>query len=58
MKKFYGVKIESQMMLGTSQYPSPSILVSCFKKSKASVATVSLRRKAEEITQEKVFGQL
>ena len=46
MKKFYGVKIESQMMLGTSQYPSPSILVSCFKKSKASVATVSLRRES------------
>ena len=46
MKKFYGVEIESPLMLGTAQYPSPSILISCFKKSKASVATVSLRRES------------
>ena len=46
MKKFYGVEIESPLMLGTAQYPSPSILVSCFEKSKASVATVSLRRES------------
>ena len=46
MRKFYGVEIESPLMLGTAQYPSPSILVSCFEKSKASVATVSLRRES------------
>jgi len=46
VKKFYGVEIESPLMLGTAQYPSPSILISCFKKSKASVATVSLRRES------------
>lgn len=46
MKKFYGVEIDSPLMLGTAQYPSPSILISCFKKSKASVATVSLRRES------------
>ena len=46
MKKFYGVEIESPLMLGTAQYPSPSILISCFNKSKASVATVSLRRES------------
>ena len=46
MKKFYGIEIESPLMLGTAQYPSPSILISCFNKSKASVATVSLRRES------------
>ena len=46
MRKFYGVEIESPLMLGTAQYPSPSFLVSCFEKSKASVATVSLRRES------------
>ena len=46
MKDFYGSKLKSQMMLGTAQYPSPAILVSCFEKSKASVATVSLRRES------------
>jgi thiazole synthase len=46
MKSFYGVKLKSQMMLGTAQYPSPAILSSCFEKSKASVATVSLRRES------------
>ena len=46
MKEFYGSRLQSQMMLGTAQYPSPAILVSCFEKSKASVATVSLRRES------------
>ena len=46
MKSFYGSELKSQMMLGTAQYPSPAILVSCFEKSKASVATVSLRRES------------
>ena len=46
MKDFYGSTLKSQMMLGTAQYPSPAILVSCFEKSKASVATVSLRRES------------
>jgi len=49
MKDFYGSKLKSQMMLGTAQYPSPAILVSCFEKSKASVATVSLRRESSNL---------
>ena len=49
MKDFYGSKLKSQMMLGTAQYPSPAILVSCFEKSKASVATVSLRRESGDL---------
>jgi len=49
MKSFYGFELQSQMMLGTAQYPSPSILMSCFEKSKASVATVSLRRESSNL---------
>ena len=46
MAKFYGVELKSPLMLGTSQYPSPAILEEAFKRSGASVATVSLRREA------------
>nr|WP_302478485.1 thiazole synthase [Ruegeria arenilitoris] len=36
----------SRMMLGTAQYPSPAVLAQAFRASKASVATVSLRRES------------
>lgn len=58
MKKFYGVEIDSPLMLGTAQYPSPSILISCFKKSKASVATVSLRRESSTSNSGKEFWSI
>ncbi|WP_343561515.1 thiazole synthase [Kiloniella sp. b19] len=43
-KAFYGVPLETPLMLGTALYPSPSVLADAFTRSKASVATVSLRR--------------
>jgi thiazole synthase len=46
MKQFYGVTLENPLMLGTAQYPSPAILAEAFKRSKAAVATVSLRRES------------
>ena len=46
MAKFYGIELNSPLMLGTSQYPSPAILEEAFKRSGASVATVSLRRES------------
>jgi thiazole synthase len=46
MTSFYGVCLPSAFMLGTSQYPSPAILAEAFRKSAASVATVSVRREA------------
>lgn len=48
MVMFYGTELESRLMLGTSQYPSPAILEHAFKASNASVATVSLRREGRE----------
>ncbi len=46
MPTFYGKEIESRLMLGTAQYPSPAILAEAFKRSGAGIATVSLRREA------------
>jgi len=39
---------ESRLLLGTSGYPSPQILVDCIKKSKAQIVTLSLRRESPE----------
>lgn len=44
MKQFYGVTLPSALMLGTSRYPSPAVLETAFRESRAAVATVSLRR--------------
>ncbi|RGP37287.1 thiazole synthase [Pseudotabrizicola alkalilacus] len=46
MRRFYGVSLETPLMLGTAQYPSPAVLEAAFRDSQASVATVSLRREA------------
>ena len=46
MRYFYGVTLDNGFMLGTAQYPSPAILAEAFKRSGASVATVSLRRES------------
>lgn len=44
MRDFYGATLDSPLMLGTAQYPSPAIMAEAFRRSGASVATVSLRR--------------
>jgi len=44
MKTFYGTTLPNPLMLGTAQYPSPTILEQAFRASGAGVATVSLRR--------------
>lgn len=44
MPVFYGTAVESSLMLGTAQYPSPKILEAAFRSSEAGIATVSLRR--------------
>lgn len=46
MRDFYGVTLPNALMLGTAQYPSPSVLQEAFRASGAAVATVSLRREA------------
>lgn len=46
MRGFYGITLANGFMLGTAQYPSPAILADAFRRSGASVATVSLRRES------------
>ena len=46
MRDFYGVSLDSRLMLGTAQYPSPAILRDAMQASGACVATVSLRRES------------
>lgn len=46
MLEFYGVQIESRLLLGTAQYPSPAILEAAVKSSGAQIVTVSLRRES------------
>ncbi len=42
----YGTKLSSRLLLGTSQYPSPAILLEAIKASGTQVVTVSLRRES------------
>ena len=46
MPRFYGTEVESALLLGTAQYPSPAVLAEAFRASGAGIATVSLRREA------------
>lgn len=46
MTTFYGVELQSRLLLGTARYPSPAILLQAIKAARAEVVTVSLRREA------------
>ena len=46
MPVFYGTEVQSRLMLGTAQYPSPAILADAFRRSGAGIATVSVRRES------------
>jgi thiazole synthase len=56
--KFYGVELESRLLLGTSQYPSPAILADAVRASGAGVVTVSLRREAARLREGQDFWRL
>lgn len=44
--EFYGTKLDSRLLLGTAQYPSPDILKKSIEASGSQVVTVSLRRES------------
>ena len=46
MSSFYGVALESRLMLGTARFPSPAILARAIKAARCEVVTVSLRRES------------
>ena len=58
MPTFYDTRIESAMMLGTAQYPSPAILAQAFQRSGAGIATVSIRREGGAEKAGQAFWQL
>ncbi|MBL1435280.1 MAG: thiazole synthase [Rhodobacteraceae bacterium] len=58
MLDFYGTTLCNGLMLGTAQYPSPAVLADAFKRSAASVATVSLRRESGQERAGQDFWQL
>src|SRR5882757_2220468 len=46
MLKVYDTELRSRLLLGTSRYPSPAVLVEAVKASRAQIVTVSLRRES------------
>jgi thiazole synthase len=46
MISFYGVELESRLMLGTARFPSPAVLVDAINASRTQVVTVALRRES------------
>ena len=58
MLSLYGVSLESRLLLGTAQYPSPSVLADAVRASGAEVVTVSLRRESGEDKAGQAFWSL
>lgn len=46
MVEFYGIEVESRLMIGTALYPSPAIMERAIRASEAGIVTVSLRRES------------
>lgn len=55
---FYGVDVGSRLLLGTAQYPSPSVLADAVRASGAAVVTVSLRRESAAARAGQAFWSL
>lgn len=54
----YGTNITSRLLLGTAQYPSPTVLSEAVKASAAEIVTVSLRREAADHLAGQAFWSL
>ena len=54
----YGVEIQSRLMLGTAQYPSPQILLDAIGASDTEIVTVSLRRESSAEKSGQAFWSL
>ena len=46
MPEFYGQKVNSRLLLGTAQYPSPAIMSRAVKAAQVDIVTVSIRRES------------
>lgn len=56
--RFYDVELSSRLMLGTSRYPSPAVLIDAIKASGTEVLTVSLRRESSNEKSGQAFWSL
>ena len=54
----YGFRPVSRLLLGTSQYPSPTVLADAVRASGAEIVTVSLRREAARLREGQDFWSL
>ncbi|MEA3150445.1 MAG: thiazole synthase [Gammaproteobacteria bacterium] len=48
MLKLYEVELRSRLLIGTSQYPSPAVMIEAIEASRVDVVTVSLRHESSE----------
>jgi thiazole synthase len=46
MTQFYGVTLNSRLMIGTARFPSPAVLTQSIEAARAELVTVSLRRES------------
>jgi thiazole synthase len=56
--RFYDVELSSRLLLGTSRYPSPAVLIDAVKASGTEVVTVSLRRESSNERSGQAFWTL
>src|SRR5271155_4923026 len=56
--RLYEVEVASRLLLGTAQYPSPSILAEAVRASSADIVTVSLRRESGRLREGQDFWRL
>jgi thiazole synthase len=56
--RLYDIEVTSRLLLGTAQYPSPTILAEAVRASKAEVVTVSLRRESGRLREGQDFWAL
>ncbi len=56
--RLYEVEVASRLLLGTAQYPSPSILAEAVRASSADIVTVSLRRESGRLREGQDFWSL
>jgi thiazole synthase len=56
--RLYEAELNSRLLLGTSQYPSPAILANAVKASGSEIVTVSLRRESSRLREGQDFWSL
>ena len=56
--RFYDVELSSRLLLGTSRYPSPAVLIDAVKAAGTEIVTVSLRRESSNERSGQAFWTL